>query len=257
MTRADFAGTFPRKSDADREMSESVAALNLYGQDQVDEDARLYQDLCDDDELEVPARTQTLSNKLSEDGHLSDFGYQLGMDYNDSGWDEVINSLSLSDMENLVLHGYLATSSIDAIGKPRTKEVDGPAQVGSFNQLSYGIGYPNPTVLAQTFNDVLALEYGKQVGQECAAIGVDGWYAPSVNIHRTALGGRNYEYFSEDGLLGQHGRQHRDGLQRHGDVLLHEAPGLQQSGHLPRLAVYLAYRADFARDLPATLCHRG
>ncbi len=201
MTRADFAGTFPRKSDADREMSESVAALNLYGQDQVDEDARLYQDLCDDGELEVPTRTQTLSNKLSEDGRLTDFGYQLGMDYNDSGWDEVINSLSLSDMENLVLHGYLATSSIDAIGKPRTKEVDGPAQVGSFNQLSYGIGYPNPTVLAQTFNDVLALEYGKQVGQECAAIGVDGWYAPSVNIHRTALGGRNYEYFSEDGLL--------------------------------------------------------
>ena len=201
MTRADFAGTFPRKSDADREMSESIAALNLYGKDQVDEDARLYQGLYEDDELEVPARTKSLVSKLSEYGQITDFGRQLGLDYTDTAWDQVINSLSLSDMENLVLHGYLATSSIDAIGKPRTKEVDGPAQVGSFNQLSYGVGYPNPTVLAQTFNDNLALEYGKQVGQECAAIGVDGWYAPSVNIHRTALGGRNYEYFSEDGLL--------------------------------------------------------
>ncbi len=203
MTRADFAGTFPRKSDADREMSESVAALNLYGKDQVDEDARLYQDLYEDDELEVPTRTRSLSSKLklSEDGQITDFGRQLGLDYTDTAWDQVINSLSLSDMENLVLHGYLATASIDGIGKPRTKEVDGPAQVGSFNQLSYGVGYPNPTVLAQTFNDELALRYGTQVGQECAAIGVDGWYAPSVNIHRTPLGGRNYEYFSEDSLL--------------------------------------------------------
>ncbi len=201
MTRADFAGTFPRKGDADREMSSSIAALNLYNQDQVDEDARLYQDLYADSDLEVPSRTASLSTKLSEYGELTAFGKQLGLNYDDPAWDEVINSLSLSDMENLVLHGYLNTGSIEAIGKPRTKEVDGPAQVGSFNQLSYGVGYPNPTVLAQTFNDSLALAYGTQVGEECAAIGVDGWYAPSVNIHRTPLGGRNYEYFSEDGLL--------------------------------------------------------
>lgn len=148
-----------------------------------------------------PSRSKSAGKRLSEDGYLTDFGKQLGLDYGDPEWESVINNLSISDMESLVLHGYLSTTSIDLIGKPRTKEVDGPAQVGSFNQLSYGVGYPNPTVLAQTFNDQLAVEYGKQVGQECAAIGVDGWYAPSINIHRTPLGGRNYEYFAEDPLL--------------------------------------------------------
>ena len=104
-------------------------------------------------------------------------------------------------MTKLVLHGYISTSSIDDVGKPLTKEVDGPSQVGSFNQLAMGVGYPSGTVIAQTWNDGLALEYGRQLGREAAAIGVDGLYAPSVNIHRTPLGGRNYEYFSEDPLV--------------------------------------------------------
>ena len=104
-------------------------------------------------------------------------------------------------MERIVLHGYISTGKIDGIGKPRTKEVDGPSQVGSFNQLSTGVAYPGATVLAQTWSKELAREYGRQVGLECASIGVDGWYAPSVNVHRTPLGGRNYEYYSEDPLV--------------------------------------------------------
>ncbi len=198
LTRADFAGTFPHKADADREMSDNVAALNLYNKEQLEEDESYYEG---SPITLPPSRSKSAGKRLSEDGYLTDFGKQLGLDYGDPEWESVINNLSISDMESLVLHGYLSTTSIDLIGKPRTKEVDGPAQVGSFNQLSYGVGYPNPTVLAQTFNDQLAVEYGKQVGQECAAIGVDGWYAPSINIHRAPLGGRNYEYFAEDPLL--------------------------------------------------------
>lgn len=202
LSRADFAGTFPHKSDADREMTDNVKALNLYNEDQVEADAQEFATSGNDLSVSQPPET-TASDalKLSEDGVITTFGKQLGSNYNDEGWDTLLDSISIADMEKLVLHGYLATTSIDAIGKPRTKEVDGPSQVGSFNQLQYGVGYPNATVLAQTWNDSLAYEYGQQVGMECACLGVDGWYAPSVNIHRSPLGGRNYEYYSEDGLI--------------------------------------------------------
>lgn len=212
LSRADFAGTFPRRSDADREMTDNVAALNLYGADAVEADSERY--VAGEDGASAAGATAantkfdyplaTVANDaylLSEDGKLTDLGRKLGLSYSDASWDALLNQISLSDMERLVLHGYISTGKVDGIGKPRTKEVDGPSQVGSFNQLSMGVAYPGATVLAQTWNRDLAREYGRQVGLECATIGVDGWYAPSVNVHRTPLGGRNYEYYSEDPLV--------------------------------------------------------
>lgn len=201
LTRADFAGTFPRQGSANRAMTDNVMALNLYGEDRVEADARRYES-----ELATPLDQPLASAagdywQLTEDGELTQMGRELGLDYDDPRWELLLDHVSLADMERLVLHGYLATGSIDGIGKPRTKEVDGPAQVGSFNQLSYGVGYPGPTVLAQTWNAGLARECGAQVGLECAMIGVDGWYAPCANVHRTPVGGRNYEYYAEDPLL--------------------------------------------------------
>ena len=38
-------------------------------------------------------------------------------------------------------------------------------------------------------------------GQDQSEMGAEGWYAPGMNTHRTAFGARNYEYFSEDGIL--------------------------------------------------------
>ena len=203
LTRADFAGSFPRTGDADRAMTPNVAALNLYDERQVELDALGYEDVVASGEvsLDQPSATSRSIATLTKGGLLTDMGRYLGLNYSDPLWDEFLDNLSVQDMERLVLHGYLATGAIEEVGKPRTKEVDGPAQVGSFNQLSSGVGYPGPTVLAQTWNRGLAREVGQQIGLECAAIGVDGWYAPCVNVHRTPLGGRNYEYYSEDPLV--------------------------------------------------------
>lgn len=202
LSRADFAATFAAKSDADRQMSDNVAALNLYNEQQVEADAADYAD--QDGALSYPeskGSVDKLAHQLSKDGNLTTFGRELGENYDDPQWDALLDDLSVDEMSRLVLHGYLATTAIDSVGKPLTKEVDGPSQVGSFNQLQMGVGYPSGTVIAQTWNAALAREYGQQAGRECAAIGVDGWYAPSVNIHRSPLGGRNYEYFSEDPLV--------------------------------------------------------
>lgn len=201
LTRADFAGTFPRTCSADREMTANVSALNLYDEQQVEADARRYEDDLLDS-FEQPGSAGAGRHwRLSSGGSLTKLGAELGEDYDDPRWEIVLDYLSLEDMERLVLHGYLATARIDGVGKPLTKEVDGPAQVGSFNQLTYGVGYPAPSALAQTWNAGLAREYGAQLGREAAVLGVDGLYAPCANVHRTPLGGRNYEYFSEDPLV--------------------------------------------------------
>lgn len=205
LSRADFAGTFPRRGDADREMADNVAALNLYadGRALVESvGATAEDDRASRVKTEYPlTTTSSESNLLSDGGELTELGRQLGLSYSDEAWDDLLDQVSIVDMERIVLHGYISTGKIDGIGKPRTKEVDGPSQVGSFNQLSTGVAYPGATVLAQTWSKELAREYGRQVGLECATIGVDGWYAPSVNVHRTPLGGRNYEYYSEDPLV--------------------------------------------------------
>ena len=205
LSRADFAGTFPRRGDADREMADNVAALNLYadGRALVESvGAAAEDDGASRVKTEYPLTTTSSdSHLLSDGGELTELGRQLGLSYSDEAWDDLLDQVSIADMERIVLHGYISTGKIDGIGKPRTKEVDGPSQVGSFNQLSTGVAYPGATVLAQTWSKELAREYGRQVGLECATIGVDGWYAPSVNVHRTPLGGRNYEYYSEDPLV--------------------------------------------------------
>lgn len=200
LTRADFKGTFPKRRDADRAMADQVADLNLYDADQAEkaDEASGAED--------VDLRQQALASApdrlaVCRNGRLTTLGRALGNSYDAPEWDQVLDLLSEGEMQDLVLHGYSNTAKLGVIGKPRTKELDGGAQASSFNQLSHGTGFPNATVMAQTWNDSLALAMGQAVGMENADMGIDGWYAPACNIHRTPLGGRNYEYYSEDPLV--------------------------------------------------------
>lgn len=63
------------------------------------------------------------------------------------------------------------------------------------------IGLPSNIVLACSWNKDLAREYGETIGDMAHEMQVSGWYAPSVNLHRSPFAGRNFEYFSEDPTL--------------------------------------------------------
>ncbi|MCD8380914.1 MAG: hypothetical protein LUC95_11510, partial [Lachnospiraceae bacterium] len=194
LTRADFAATFPYEKASDRAMTDNVSAINLNTEEMAAE-------WVDEDDEDI---TTGLDNGLSitnEDGTISELGYALGADYDDPLWDDLLDQLTVTEMENLVLHAYCKTGALPSIGKEQTTELDGPTQVGSFSYSSAGRGFPNPTTLAQTFNKDLAYEYGLVNGAEAVQLGLDGWYAPGLNLHRSAFGGRNYEYYSEDPCL--------------------------------------------------------
>ena len=65
----------------------------------------------------------------------------------------------------------------------------------------YCTALPIGTAIAQSFNPALAECFGDIVGSEMEMYGVHLWLAPGMNIHRSPLCGRNFEYYSEDPLV--------------------------------------------------------
>ena len=61
--------------------------------------------------------------------------------------------------------------------------------------------FPGMLPLASTWNDGLAERFGKSIGEECRALGVDILLGPGINMQRLSVGGRNFEYMGEDPLL--------------------------------------------------------
>ena len=96
----------------------------------------------------------------------------------------------------------------------------------------YATAIPVGTAIAQSWNTDLAATCGDIVGTEMDIFGVDLWLAPALNIHRSVLCGRNYEYFSEDPLVsGKMAAALTTGVQKHtgrGTVIKHFAANNQE-----------------------------
>ena len=80
---------------------------------------------------------------------------------------------------------------------------DGPIGVRgtSWTAADPSIAMPSPTALAATWDVDLARQVGRVLGQESRRKGVHVLLAPTVNLHRSPLGGRHFEAYSEDPLL--------------------------------------------------------
>ena len=126
-----------------------------------------------------------------------------GKDYDDPGWEKILDCVTVEEMTNLVRIGGWQTAQVLSIAKPVSSDQDGPA--GISNELIMSdlptMGFPIGVVLASTWNEELCEEMGKCVGEDGLKVGVHGWYAPGAGIHRTPYGGRNFEYYSEDGFI--------------------------------------------------------
>ncbi len=124
-----------------------------------------------------------------------------GLPYDDPKWEQFLDQFTIDEMKAMVVDGAYQTVAVERLGVPRTVLLDGPAGINFFFGKTTAASYPTEVVIASTWNVDLARQMGEAVGDEANAYGVQGWYAPGMNIHRTPQGGRNFEYFSEDPLL--------------------------------------------------------
>ena len=128
--------------------------------------------------------------------------------YNSATWNTLLDQMSLDDYTTLVEDGGFETQAIESIGKARAYDTDGPAGFNA-NVLSptdsgaksKWTAYPSETLIGCTWSSELAFNMGLSMGVEAQATGVNGWYAPGVNLHRSPYTARNYEYYSEDGVI--------------------------------------------------------
>lgn len=124
-----------------------------------------------------------------------------GKDYDDPMWEQLLDQLTTEEMTGLVNLGGFQTAAVDSIGKKATLDSDGTAGLNDWVVGVYGTAFPVEVMMAQTWNKELIEKTGSAIGAEYAECHVYGWYGPAMNLHRSAFTGRNFEYYSEDGVL--------------------------------------------------------
>lgn len=158
---------------------------------------------------------------------VEDGTVKTGNTENDKKWENFLNQFTWRELtlileggkrsDNLLLHGDGLTQKPNYSGENALREQladygigdflqqDGPQQLKANNNLGTSNGdgafYVNNVVIASTWNVELAEEHGRMYGNDSLFLGISGVYAPAMNIHRTPFAGRNFEYYSEDGLL--------------------------------------------------------
>ena len=124
-----------------------------------------------------------------------------GASYDDERWETLLDQLTISDMDTMIALGGYQTSAAASVGKASTVDCDGPASINNNFTGVGSVGFPSAVMIASTWNTDLALEFGESIGKMADEMDVSGWYAPAMNTHRSAFAGRNFEYYSEDGVL--------------------------------------------------------
>ena len=138
-------------------------------------------------------------------------------DYDDPRWEKLLDQLTVDEMANMIAMAGYQTAAMDSVGKVATLDFDGPAAINNNFTGVGSIGFPIEVVVASTWNKGLAQAWGECMGKISQEMGAEGWYAPGMNTHRTAFGARNYEYFSEDGVLaGNMGAKAVEGARKYG-----------------------------------------
>lgn len=215
LSRSDFAGTFPSKTLGNRTGS-AVSAFTNYSYDGYGDVDMPTTDTINGEQLLLyttesggkPSADQLRTGSGLKINH--DLMMKLGEDYEAPEWKTLIEQMSKNELYDLVGLGGYRTYSIESIGKKYMLENDGPSGLNRhMNGEDQGMNpdrsgwtmFPNPTVLANSWNWTLSYAYGLSVGNEGMVTGVTGWYAPGANMQRSPFSGRNCEYYSEDAYL--------------------------------------------------------
>lgn len=152
----------------------------------------------DYDPVEMPKMGQAGDLKLYD---------MIGKDYNDPMWQDLLNQVTFDEMVSLIGDAFHWTMPLKSIEAPGSRNENGPQGLtaslfgNNENTTLKATALTSEDVMAATFNVELVEEVGKVVGNNCLAANINVLYGPGNNTHRTPYGGRNFEYYSEDGFL--------------------------------------------------------
>ena len=108
----------------------------------------------------------------------------------------------LGGQPNLGVANTFGFGNLAKYGVPNVMTADGPAGLRIAPECSvYTTAWPCATMLAATWNPQLVREVGRAAAMEVKENNLSIWLAPAMNIHRSPLCGRNFEYYSEDPVL--------------------------------------------------------
>ena len=145
----------------------------------------------------------------------------IGLDYDDPKWESLLDQLTFDEMVALIGDSFHWRMPADSVQAPGSRDENGPQglTVALFGS-TLGVettAFTSEDVMAATFNTELMYQVGNIIGNDCLAADVSCLYGPGANMHRIPYGGRNFEYYSEDGFLS-------------GEICAAEVKGIQDKG---------------------------
>ncbi len=207
LTRSDWVGTYPEEILKLALTEQMIAELQ-----DVQYDPANYEPM--------------LLPKLGADNGLTLYD-MIGLEYDDPKWDELLDQLTFDEMVSMIGDSFHWRMPIESVNAPGTRDENGPqgltaSLLGSDASQMDSTAFTSEDVMAATFNTELMYQVGNVIGNNCLWADVVCLYGPGANIHRTPYGGRNFEYYSEDGFLsGEIGGAEVKGIQDKGvDVVM-------------------------------------
>ena len=185
LSRSDWQATYPE-------------TLKLEATPEIIEDLKNLEYTPKTDEAEAIA--EKYPNYLEGNGGQMTLAMMKGAKFDSELWEDLIDQMSLEEMIALNTNGYPGTAAVESIAKPEGNALNGPTgHIASGDVQGYIFA---PAVLfSATWNVDLAEKLGELIAEDGLRIDRTGIMGPGVNIHRTPYSGRNFEYFSEDGVF--------------------------------------------------------
>ena len=137
---------------------------------------------------------------------------------------KLISQLTLEEKAGLTSgKDFWMTKAVERLGIGYSRTSDGPhgLRADDYSRDDHktmpAVCFPTAVTTASSFDRAMLREMGEELGKECLAYGVDVLLGPGVNMKRSPLCGRNFEYFSEDPYLaGELGAEFVNGVQSQG-----------------------------------------
>ena len=186
LSRSDWNGTLPTETV-------KLALTDLLKKDLKD----IRYDPADYESVDMPTLGAKNGVKLYD---------MIGLDYNDPKWDELLDQMTFDEMNSLIGDAFHWTMPVKSVEAPGTRDENGPqgltaSLLGNDKSQLTATAFTSEDVMAATFNTEIMTEIGKVIGNNCLEADIACLYGPGNNIPRTPYGGRNFEYYSEDGFL--------------------------------------------------------